>query len=72
MSTAYTSLLRVAPAPAGVSGHSSQEKRPRQREQPKKEVFLVQYDRLANGWASPPGPWGVLDMVFSLRFSMQP
>ena len=41
MSTAYTSLLQVTPAPVsiGVSGHLPQEERQRQREQPA-EVFL--------------------------------
>ena len=25
-------------------------------------------DKLANGWAFPPGPWGSHDFVFAMRF----
>jgi hypothetical protein len=28
---------------------------------------LVSYDRLGNGWAGAPGPWGETDAVFSVR-----
>jgi hypothetical protein len=31
--------------------------------------FMLQYDRLANGWAMPPGEWGEVDHTFSMRFS---
>jgi hypothetical protein len=31
--------------------------------------YVVLYDRLANGWHFPPGPWGDRDRTFSLRFS---
>jgi hypothetical protein len=29
------------------------------------------YDRLANGWMMPPGPWGLKDRTFSMRFSLK-
>ena len=28
--------------------------------------LLVVYDRLANGWSLPPGPWGDSDAIFSM------
>ena len=31
------------------------------------ETFLMHYDRLANGWAGPPGRLGDSDYVFSMR-----
>jgi hypothetical protein len=33
--------------------------------------FLLQYDRLANGWKIPPGPWGDRDYTFSMRFTLE-
>jgi hypothetical protein len=30
-------------------------------------VVLVVYDRIANGWDMPPGPWGTRDAIFSMR-----
>ena len=30
-------------------------------------VVLLAYDRLANGWNGPPGPYGEVDTVFALR-----
>jgi hypothetical protein len=33
------------------------------------DEFVVHYDRLANGWATPPGVWGRFDFTFSMRFS---
>ena len=32
------------------------------------DEFLLQYDRLANGWHFPPGAWGKTDHTFSMRF----
>ena len=32
---------------------------------------LLQYDRLANGWKMPPGPWGDCDYTFSMRFTLK-
>eukprot|EP01052_Picozoa_sp_SAG31_P039203 SAG31_NODE_5392_length_2565_cov_6.687753_2_plen_181_part_00 len=31
---------------------------------------LVVYDRLANGWGEPPGPWGAADAIFSMAVSL--
>ena len=28
---------------------------------------LICYDRLGNGWAGAPGPWGEQDVVFCMR-----
>ena len=53
-STAYTGLVEVAPD-AADSGAS---------------VVLVVYDRIANGWDMPPGPWGAEDAVFSMRVAL--
>jgi hypothetical protein len=33
--------------------------------------FLLQYDRLANGWKMPPGRWGDSDQTFSMRFTLK-
>ena len=33
--------------------------------------FLLQQDRLANGWKMPPGPWGDSDHTFSMRFTLK-
>jgi hypothetical protein len=30
-------------------------------------ALVVSYDRLANGWAGPPGAWGECDMLFTMR-----
>lgn len=35
------------------------------------EVLLC-YDRLANGWIGPPGPWGEADVVFCVRVKATP
>ena len=32
--------------------------------------FLLQYDRLANGWKMPPGLWGDRDRTFAMQFSV--
>ena len=32
--------------------------------------LLLSYDRLANGNAGPPGPWGKVDAVFAMRVSV--
>lgn len=52
--TAYTGMVEVEPdgADKGESGVS---------------VVLVVYDRIANGWDMPPGPWGTQDAIFSMR-----
>lgn len=31
------------------------------------DAILVSYDRLANGWHYPPGPYGTEDRVFTMR-----
>ena len=36
------------------------------------DEVLICYDRLANGWAGAPGPWGVRDVVFSVRVKAAP
>ena len=33
-------------------------------------TVLISYDRLANGWAGPPGPNGKADVVFSVRLHL--
>ena len=32
--------------------------------------LLIAYDRLANGNSGPPGPWGPVDAVFSMRVTV--
>jgi hypothetical protein len=39
-------------------------------EEAAEEEFVIIYDRLANGWGGPPGQWGELDRVFSMRFKL--
>ena len=34
-------------------------------------TVLVSYDRLANGWSGPPGPWGPCDTLFTMRVHLQ-
>lgn len=41
-----------------------------QKEEAAEEEFVIIYDRLANGWGGPPGQWGELDRVFSMRFKL--
>lgn len=53
-STSYTSLLQVGDPFASESYTPT---------------YLLQYDRLAAGWASPPGAWGDRDYAFSMRFT---
>ena len=36
------------------------------------ETMLLSYDRLANGWAGPPGKLGDSDMVFSMTIKITP
>jgi len=36
------------------------------------ETLLLSYDRLANGWAGPPGRLGDSDYVFSMRVTIKP
>ena len=36
------------------------------------DEVLISYDRLANGWAGPPGPWSDEDMVFCVRLKAVP
>lgn len=36
------------------------------------ETLLLTYDRLANGWAGPPGPLGDSDFVFAMRVVVKP
>jgi len=31
------------------------------------DEVLVSYDRLGNGWAGAPGPWGEKDAIFCVR-----
>jgi hypothetical protein len=50
--TAYTGLAEL---PATDEQHQRGESR-----------MLVVYDRLANGWSFPPGPWGDSDAIFSM------
>ena len=52
------------PRPAGSTSYTS-------LLQVAPDEFLLQYDRLANGWHFPPGAWGQLDMTFSMRFQFQ-
>ena len=33
-------------------------------------TYVLQYDRLADGWSTPPGDWGARDTVFSMRFTI--
>lgn len=54
-STAYSSI-----APIGSHGAKADEE----------AEFVIIYDRLANGWGGPPGQWGELDRVFSMRFRL--
>ena len=35
----------------------------------KSNMYLVQYDHLANGWDYPPGMWGTSNFTFSMRFT---
>ena len=35
------------------------------------QQFSIVYDRLANGWGGPPGQWGAVDRVFSVRFTLK-
>jgi hypothetical protein len=37
-----------------------------------KGEYILQYDRLANGWDFPPGIWGTRDFTFSMRFTWLP
>lgn len=32
--------------------------------------LVVSYDRLANGWAGPPGKWGEFDALFTMRVKL--
>ena len=32
--------------------------------------FVIIYDRLANGWAGPPGIFGVADRIFAMPFTL--
>ena len=36
------------------------------------DEVLICYDRLANGWAGAPGPWGQCDAVFCVRVKTNP
>ena len=36
------------------------------------ETLLLSYDRLAHGWAGPPGRLGDSDYVFSMRVTVKP
>eukprot|EP00039_Didymoeca_costata_P023488 m.7309 g.7309 ORF g.7309 m.7309 type:complete len:427 (+) comp3686_c0_seq1:77-1357(+) len=31
------------------------------------DTIVISYDRLANGWSGPPGPWGSHDTIFTIR-----
>ena len=31
--------------------------------------YVLLYDRLANGWSAPPGPYGDKDSAFAMRLS---
>ena len=62
-STAYTGLVEVTPDNAGdrkadANGSAA-------------SVVLVVYDRIANGWDMPPGPWGASDAIFSMRVTLR-
>ena len=55
--------------------HSDQQQREEEgqkeeAEGEEEEEFVIIYDRLANGWGGPPGQWGELDRVFSMRFRL--
>mgnify|MGYP003338267515 CR=1 FL=1 len=58
--TAYTGLSELPTSPPGLLkyGHETASR------------VLVVYDRLANGWKEPPGPWGAADAVFSMVVSL--
>ena len=33
-------------------------------------TIVVSYDRLANGWGGPPGPWGAADTMMTMRITL--
>jgi hypothetical protein len=63
--TAYTGLSELPASPAGLLTDAN-----RQSGNETASRVLVVYDRLANGWKEPPGPWGPGDAVFSMVVSL--
>ena len=66
-STAYSSIAPVGPR--GSDG-SSDKGGAHKTSLDLGGEFVIVYDRLANGWGGPPGQWGQLDRVFSMRFRL--
>ena len=62
--TAYTGLAEVNRSPRAHQGYFGRHVRDTVSR------VLVVYDRLANGWNEPPGPWGTTDSVFSMLVSL--
>ena len=57
--SSYTSIYEVFDAATGksVGGASN-------------STIVVSYDRLANGWGGPPGPWGEADTMMTMRITL--
>lgn len=61
--TAYTGLAALTLSPSALPSNATG------RDHGTVSRVLVVYDRLANGWKEPPGPWGTADAVFSMAVS---
>lgn len=61
--TAYTGLSELTRSPPAILSPSGRGRDTVSR-------VLVVYDRLANGWQEPPGPWGTSDALFSMSVSL--
>eukprot|EP00937_MAST-01D_sp_MAST-1D-sp2_P001775 g1775.t1 len=54
--SSYTSIFEVFEGEGGPDGVHS--------------TVVVSYDRLANGWAGPPGAWGDADTMLTMRLTL--
>ena len=68
-STAYSSITPVGPRALASNSAVTIDETLDARLKEEAE-FVILYDRLASGWGGPPGQWGELDRVFSMRFRL--